>query len=81
MRHHDKWATDTRQAHGVPCSSCGTKTYSISGVCTGCQKKGRMYADPKRLPEDYLMRCAEELLRRHKEREAMLVKLGLREAA
>jgi hypothetical protein len=37
--------------------------------------------DPARLGEDYLMRCAEELLKRHKARTEALRKLGLLEAA
>jgi hypothetical protein len=77
----DRWKVDTRQAHGAPCTQCGAKTYTLSGICKGCKTKGLSYADPARLPEDYLMRCAEELLKRHEAREAALVKLGLRRAA
>jgi hypothetical protein len=77
----DLWSPKTRKAHGAPCSNCGVTTYSAAGLCRSCSKLGISYADPKRLPEDYLMRCAEELLKRHEAREAALVKLGMRRAA
>lgn len=74
-------ATRTRQAHGAPCSHCGTTTYTVTGVCRECRQKGRGYVHPSRLPEDYLQLCAEELLKRQEAREALLVKLGIRKAA
>jgi hypothetical protein len=68
--------------HGAPCSGCGHRTYRQSQVCRRCESKdGVMFPDPKIAPEPYLMQCAVELLRRHDERNALLVKLGIREAA
>jgi hypothetical protein len=78
---HEAWATTTRKAHGVPCVHCGDLTYAKNGVCVPCRRKGKQYVAPARLPEDYLMRCAQELLRRHNERNALLVKLGIKAVA
>lgn len=36
---------------------------------------------PARLPEDYLQLCTEELIKRHRIREELLVKLGVKGAA
>jgi predicted ATP-dependent serine protease len=71
-----RWKETTRRAHGAPCCNCGTKTYRRSGVCWKCGRDGSLI-DPKRLPEDYLTRCAEELMRRHRVRAEMLAKLGI----
>jgi hypothetical protein len=80
MANHERWAFSTRTAHGVPCAHCGARTFAKAGVCVACKKRGRMYVDPVRLPEDYLVRCAEELLRRREERDRLLVKLGIKPA-
>ena len=70
------------QAHGVKCPSCGMKTYRLTGMCEPCEQ-GRPppMPPPSSLDERYLMRCAEELLRRHQIREGVLRQLGMKGAA
>jgi hypothetical protein len=76
--------------HSAPCVQCGVTTYRQSMVCRKCDPDfkqrslpgpPRRLPDPRLWPEDYLERCAAELLKRHEAREAALVKLGLRRAA
>lgn len=79
-----------RIRHARRCLKCGTPTYRVSVSCRSCDPElaGRGFPgtrsklpDPKLWPEDYLTLCAEELLRRHNERHAALVKLGLKAEA
>ena len=66
--------------HGRRCSKCGKRTYRDEGVCTDCTT-GKVWMAVEALPEDYLMRCAEELLKRHQARADALRRLGILEAA
>lgn len=79
MRQHpERWSAETRRAHGSPCIKCGRHTYCSSGVCKFCSKTPAGLVPVSVLPEDYLMACASELLRRHNERHELLVKLGIK---
>lgn len=78
-RRYDRWARQTRQAHGAPCTNgCGARTHTKSGVCVECQReaRSRSYVDPRTMPDSYLEACARELVRRHERRAALLAKLG-----
>lgn len=78
-RRFDRWSATTRQAHGAPCSNCGAKTHTKSGVCVECQRqaRSRSYVDPRTMPDSYLEACARELVRRHEKRAELIAKLGL----
>jgi hypothetical protein len=68
--------------HGVPCKVCRVRTYKASRMCRRCEAiEGLNLPDPAQVPENYLMRCAEELLRRHEARAKLLEQLGIRRAA
>lgn len=71
--------------HQHACEECGRDTYRKGPKCRYCEpyitKDGRsarvpgrppMFPNPATFPEDYLMECARELLRRHKERGELL---------
>lgn len=72
--------------HPVRCSICKGMTYRGSGICRDCAPAvdGKFIRgprpkmpDPALFPEDFLMRCAEELMKRHRHRAEMLAKLGI----
>lgn len=74
------------QHHGAPCIRCGQFTYRKAKVCNVCEpggipnpayKRPRKLPDPVIWPEDYLERCARELLKRHAKRHALLEMLAL----
>lgn len=75
--------------HPRPCLKCKRETYRKSQVCARCdpaavaKKCGRPVhqPEPKFWPEDYLLRCAEELLKRHNARSELLLKLGIKAEA
>ena len=81
MIYPDRWSPASRRAHGAPCRGCGKNTYAKKGVCVACKRLNRSLVAPGSLPEDYLLRCAEELLKRHNLRAELIAKLGIPEAA
>lgn len=73
----------SHRAHGRPCAKCGMPCYSQSGTCRQCSvaPNTHRFPLPQVAPEDYLMACAEELLKRHRQRAEALRALGILEAA
>lgn len=68
--------------HPVPCEACGTNTYRKAGICWSCDgEREAKLPLPGDLPDAYLIRCAQELLRRHNERHALLTQLGVKAEA
>jgi hypothetical protein len=68
--------------HSRPCVACGQPTYRKGGLCAPCATGAIDHLpSPAKVPESYLMACAEELVKRHEAREAALVKLGMRREA
>jgi hypothetical protein len=73
-----------QQKHGSPCRNCRKHTFRRNGLCWECDpdaprkpKRWSTGPDPERMPEDYLMACAEELARRHRARRELLREVGV----
>jgi len=65
----------TDKHHPKPCLCCGVGTYRSDGYCRRCHSERTFKIEE--LSEALLLRCAQELLRRHRERDEALRALGL----
>jgi hypothetical protein len=66
--------------HPRPCLRCRAMTYRKTQVCSVCLEREDL-PDPVKWSEEYLERCAQELLKRHNERHRLLVQLGIKAEA